>query len=340
MKIREDLLENKTILVTGGTGSFGNQMVEEIICRHTPKEVIIFSRDEKKQFDMRNKFKSNKIRFIIGDVRDREAVSKVMTKVDIVFHAAALKQVPTCEFFPLEAVKTNILGSSNVLDAAEKAGVEKLVILSTDKAVYPINAMGMTKALMEKIMTAKARFTNGNTVFCGVRYGNVMYSRGSVLPIFENQIKNNLELTVTNANMTRFLLPLPEAITLVLYAIQYGKNGEILVKKSPASTIGDLAQAMINIYNHSKGIRAIGIREGEKMHETLVTREELMRSVENDTFYRIKNLEKINYDAFYVSGKDTILPEEGYTSSNTRRLSVEESMELLLSLEEIQQSLK
>lgn len=340
MKTQINILDEKKILVTGGTGSFGNQMVEELVRNHRPKEIIIFSRDEKKQYDMRNRFKSSKLRFIIGDTRDREAVYKIMKNMDIVFHAAALKQVPTCEFFPLEAVKTNILGSNNVMNAAEEAGVEKVVILSTDKAVYPINAMGMTKALMEKIMTAKARFSDGNTIFCGVRYGNVMFSRGSVLPLFLNQIKNNSELTVTNPNMTRFLLPLQVAINLVLYAIQYGENGDMLVKKSPASTIGDLAQAMINIYNHDKGIKIIGIREGEKMHETLVTREELMRSDENHSFYHVKNLEKINYDAFFVSGKYDTIPEEGYTSYNTQRLTIDETMELLLSLEEIQNSIK
>jgi len=340
MKINQDLLTNKTLLVTGGTGSFGNQMVEELVRNHEPKEIMIYSRDEKKQYDMRNRFKSSKIRFIIGDTRDRESVRKIMKNVDIVFHAAALKQVPTCEFFPLEAVKTNILGSNNVMDAAEEAGVEKVVILSTDKAVYPINAMGMTKALMEKTMTAKARFSKGDTIFCGVRYGNVMFSRGSVLPLFLDQIKNKTELTVTNPTMTRFLLPLPVAINLVLYAIQYGENGDILVKKSPAATVGDLAQAMINIYNHDKGIKIIGVREGEKMHETLVTREELMKCEENHTFYRIKNLETINYDAFFTSGKYNDLPEEGYTSYNTQRLSIDEIVELLLSTDEVQQSLK
>ena len=302
MKPQIGLFDDKKILVTGGTGSFGNQMVEELLCNHIPKEIIIFSRDEKKQYDMRNRLKSNILRFIIGDTRDREAVYKIMKSVDIVFHAAALKQVPTCEFFPLEAVKTNILGSNNVMDAAVGAGVEKVVILSTDKAVYPINAMGMTKALMEKLMTSRARASDGNTIFCGVRYGNVMFSRGSVLPLFLNQIKNDSELTVTNPNMTRFLLPLPVAINLVLYTIQHGENGDMFVKKSPASTIHDLAHAMINIYNHNKGIKIIGIREGEKMHETLVTREELMRSEENHDFYRIKNLEKINFDVFFVSG--------------------------------------
>jgi len=340
MIVSENLLDDKTVLVTGGTGSFGNQMVERIIHNLDPKEIIIFSRDEKKQSDMRNRFKNEKIKYFIGDVRDKNSVKKVMKKVDYVFHAAALKQVPTCEFFPIEAVKTNILGSNNVLDAADEAGVKKVVILSTDKAVYPINAMGMTKALMEKSMMAKARFKNTNTVYCGVRYGNVIFSRGSVLPLFLNQIQNGAELTVTNPNMTRFLLPLPEAIDLVLYAIQYGKNGDILVKKSPASTVGVLAEAMIQIFNHDKGIKIIGIREGEKMHETLVTREELVKSESNESFYRIKNLEKINYSEFFVSGKYDAFPEEGYTSYNTRRLTLKETKDILLSVKEIQEHLK
>lgn len=340
LKTSKNLMLNKTILVTGGTGSFGNQMIEEIIRNHNPNEVIVYSRDEKKQSDMRNRFKNEKIKYVIGDVRDSNSVKKVMKNVDIVFHAAALKQVPTCEFFPLEAVKTNILGSNNVLDAAEEVGVQKVVILSTDKAVYPINAMGMTKALMEKSMMAKARFNNTDNVYCGIRYGNVIFSRGSVLPLFLNQIQNNTELTITNPNMTRFQLPLPEAIKLVLYAIQYGENGDMLVKKSPASTVGVLAEAMIQIFDHNKGTKIIGIREGEKMHETLVTREELMKSESNDEFYRIKNLEKINYDEFFVTGKYDEIPEKGYTSYNTHRLTLDETKDLLLSVKEIKQHLK
>lgn len=336
----DTLFENKTILITGGTGSFGNQMVETTLSECNPKEIIVFSRDEKKQSDMRNRYKNNKLKFIIGDVRDRNSVNKVMKNVDIVFHAAALKQVPTCEFFPMEAVKTNVIGSNNVLDAAKNAGVEKLVILSTDKAVYPINAMGMTKALMEKSMMAKARSNSSDTVFCGVRYGNVMFSRGSVLPLFLNQIQSDRELTITNPDMTRFLLPLPEAIKLVLYAIQYGKNGDLLVKKSPASTVGVLAEAMTHLFNHTRETKIIGIREGEKMHETLVTREELMKSENKSDFYRIKNLEKINYDEFFTSGKYDDFPEAGYTSDNTRRLSLRETKELLLSEREIKQQLE
>ncbi|MCW4049040.1 MAG: SDR family NAD(P)-dependent oxidoreductase [Candidatus Bathyarchaeota archaeon] len=338
MKTRKNLLDDKTILVTGGTGSFGNQMVERLLQDQNPHQIIIYSRDEKKQYDMRKRLSSDKLKFIIGDVRDKDATRKAMKHIDIVFHAAAYKQVPTCEFFPLEAVKTNILGSNNVLDAAEEAEVEKVVILSTDKAVYPINAMGMTKGLMEKSMTAKARL-NGDTTYCGVRYGNVMFSRGSVLPLFINQIKQNKELTVTNPDMTRFLLPLPVAIDLVLYAIQYGENGDMLVKKSPAATIGDLAEAMSIIFEYMKEIKIIGIREGEKMHETLVTREELMKAETNDSFYRIRNLRKLDYEGFFSTGKQTEIPEEGYTSYNTHRLSLDETIDMLLHCNEIKQEL-
>lgn len=339
MLISDDIFDDKVVLITGGTGSFGNQMIETTLSECNPKEIIVFSRDEKKQSDMRNNYKNSKIKYIIGDVRDSNSVNKVMKNVNIVFHAAALKQVPTCEFFPLEAVKTNVIGSNNVFDAAENAGVEKVVILSTDKAVYPINAMGMTKALMEKSMMAKARSNNSDTVYCGVRYGNVMYSRGSVLPLFLNQIQNKSELTITNPDMTRFLLPLPEAIKLVLYAIQYGKNGDMLVKKSPASTVGVLAEAMSQIFNHNKETKIIGIREGEKMHETLVTREELIKSENNEDFYRIKNLERIDYDKFFTLGKYDDIPEVGYTSDNTHRLTLEETKKLLLTVKEIKQKI-
>jgi UDP-glucose 4-epimerase len=333
-------LNDKIILITGGTGSFGNDTVEAILSDYHPKELRIFSRDEKKQYDMRNRLSSPVLKFLIGDVRDRDSISKAMHEVDFVFHAAALKQIPTCEFFPMEAVKTNILGTNNVLDTAEENGVKKVVVLSTDKAVYPINAMGMTKALLEKIMLAKARNSNGDTIFCGVRYGNVMFSRGSVLPLFLEQMQSNQKLTVTNPDMTRFLLPLPLAVDLVLHALEKGGNGDIIIRKSPASTIGTLAQAMIEIFNYGKGIQVIGIREGEKMHETLVTREELMRADDYDDYFRIKNVEKLDYSKFFSEGKSENFPKEGYTSENTRRLSLEETRDLLLSLKEIQSALK
>lgn len=334
-------LNDKIILITGGTGSFGNDTVETILNESYPKEIRIFSRDEKKQFDMRNRLKNPLLKFIIGDTRDKSSISKAMSGVDFVFHAAALKQVPTCEFFPMEAVKTNILGTSNVLDTAEENGVRKVVVLSTDKAVYPINAMGMTKALLEKIMLAQARDSNGDTVYCGVRYGNVMFSRGSVLPLFIEQMQSNQKLTITNPDMTRFLLPLPLAVGLVLHALANGGNGDILIRKSPASTMGVLAQAMMEIFNYDKGIQVIGVREGEKIHETLVTREELIRADNADDYFRIKNFEKLDYSKFFSEGK--VFPDfakDGYTSENTRRLTLKETKDLLLSLKEIKNALK
>ncbi len=333
-------LNDKIILITGGTGSFGNDTVETILSNYHPKEIRIFSRDEKKQYDMRNRLQNPLLKFLIGDVRDQDSISKAMREVDFVFHAAALKQVPTCEFFPMEAVKTNILGTNNVLDTAEENGVKKVVVLSTDKAVYPINAMGMTKALLEKIMLAKARNSNGDTVFCGVRYGNVMFSRGSVLPLFLEQIRSNRKLTLTNPAMTRFLLPLPIAVGLVLHALEQGCNGDILIRKSPASTMSTLAQAMLEIFNYGKGTQIIGIREGEKTHETLVTREELARADDCDDYFRIKNFEKLDYNKFFSEGKSSGLPKDGYTSENTQRLSLEETKSLLLSLKEIKSELK
>lgn len=333
----DKIFENSTILVTGGTGSFGHQVVKRLLEEYHPKEIIIFSRDEKKQFDMRNKYKNLNLKFIIGDVRDRSTVFFAMKGVDYVFHAAALKQVPSCEFFPFEAVKTNILGAENVLDAAEEHQVKKVVVLSTDKAVYPINAMGISKAMMEKLMLAKARSRKTDTVFCGVRYGNVMYSRGSVIPYFIDLVKNGQPLTMTHPDMTRYLLPLPVAIELVLFALANGENGDILVRKSPASTVRDLADAMCEIFNHKAGTKVIGIREGEKMHETLVTQEELLKAESYDLYYRVKNLDQIDYDKYFSEGKTVEFPKEGYTSENTKRLSLKETKELVLSLQEIQE---
>lgn len=333
------IIKNATVLVTGGTGSFGNAFVEKAI-NMSPKEIIIFSRDEKKQYDMRMKFKDHRLTFVIGDVRDRIDVFKVVKGVDYIFHAAALKQVPNCEFFPIEAVKTNIIGANNVLDAAEEYGVRKIVVLSTDKAVYPINAMGMSKAMMEKLMLAKARLSKSETVFCGVRYGNVMYSRGSVIPLFVEQIQKNLPLTVTVPEMTRYLLPLPVAIELVLFALEHGKNGDILVRKSPAATAWDVASAMNRIFNYNKDIQVIGIREGEKLHETLVTREELIKAESYDDYYRIQNLMSIDYDKYFSEGEKALFPKEGYTSENTRRLNIEETKDLILSLADIKMLLK
>lgn len=334
--VAQSKLNGSSILITGGTGSFGNHVVERLLAEYDPKSIIVLSRDEKKQYDMRNKFRNPVLKFFIGDTRDRIKVHEVMKGVDYVFHAAALKQVPTCEFFPYEAVRTNIEGANNVLDAAEHAGVKKVVVLSTDKAVYPINAMGMTKALMEKLTLAKAREGQTDTVFSGVRYGNVMYSRGSVLPLFVEQIRQGRPLTVTHPDMTRYLLPLPIAIDLVLFALEYGQNGDILVRKSPAATVRDMARAVAAIFGHSDEIKEIGIREGEKMHETLVTREELMKAEEYPDYYRIQNLSEIDYDKFFIEGKHDGFPKEGYTSENTQRLTMDETRDLILSLREIQ----
>jgi UDP-glucose 4-epimerase len=263
-----------------------------------------------------------------------------MKNVDYVFHAAALKQVPSCEFFPYEAVQTNIIGANNVLDAAEACGVEKVVVLSTDKAVYPINAMGISKAAMEKLMLAKARMNDSKTIYCGVRYGNVMYSRGSVIPLFVEQIKKGIPITVTNPNMTRYLIPLPEAIDLVMFALEKSENGNILVRKSPAATIKDIAEATLAVFKSNVGIRIIGIREGEKMHETLVTKEELLKAEDHGDYFRIKSLQKIDYDKYFSEGDVQSEIGEDYTSENTRRLNLEETKKLILSLKEIKEILK
>lgn len=338
--IKTNILRNQTILITGGTGSFGGKLLERILTgidsSDYPNKIIIFSRDEKKQHDLRVKYKDyDFINYIIGDTRDHDSVLKALKKVDYVFHAAALKQVPACEFFPMEAIKTNVIGSFNVLEAAEANEVKKVVVLSTDKAVYPINTMGMTKALMEKLTLANASRSNPGTCFCGVRYGNVMYSRGSVIPLFIEQIKRNLPLTITNPDMTRYLLPLDVAIDLVLFALENAQSGDILVRKAPASTVDTIAEAVIDIFNYKKEKKIIGIREGEKMHETLVTKEELIKSEEYDKYFRIKTLTKIDYDKYYVEGSKDVFPTEDYTSENTRRLDFEQTKKLIMSLPEI-----
>jgi len=334
------MFNDKTVMVTGGTGSFGNAFFEIILRKFKPKQIIIFSRDEKKQHDMRLRLNNPVLRFFIGDVRDRDSVFTAMKDVDFVFHAAALKQVPSCEFYPLEATKTNVLGTNNVLDAAEHCGVKKLVVLSTDKAVYPINAMGISKALMEKLMIARSRSGNSRTTFCGVRYGNVMYSRGSVIPLFVEQIKAGKDLTVTNANMTRFLLPLSQAVDLVLFALEKGGNGDLFVRKASACTMGDLAQAVINIFKAKSKITEVGIREGEKLHETLVTQEELFNAEEFDLYYRINSHQKLDYDDYFTKGHAGIIPKDGHNSENASRLTIPEIEELLLSLPEIQKALR
>ncbi len=336
-------IEGKTILVTGGTGSFGG-IVSRRLLTMNPKKIIIFSRDEKKQFDMRNEFNNPLIDFIIGDVRDRESVDRAMREgVDYVFHAAALKQVPSCEFFPIEAVKTNILGANNVLQSAVAHGVERVVVLSTDKAVYPINAMGISKAMMEKLMVGTSKtLSNSKTSTCGTRYGNVMYSRGSVLPFFVSLMEKGKKLTVTDGKMTRFLLPLSYAVDLVLFGLTHGGNGHTYIKKAPAADMETVAKAMCELFDYEPGYTEVGIRNGEKMHETLVSQEEMMRAVDLGDYYDIPpESQDLNYKKYFTSGQK-IDPEkiEPYTSGNATQLNVEETKELLLKLPEIQQDLE
>jgi UDP-glucose 4-epimerase len=320
-------------LITGGTGSFGNAVLRRFLDTDI-REIRIFSRDEKKQDDMRQFYKNSKIKYFIGDVRDRLSIDSAMNGVDYVFHAAALKQVPSCEFFPIEAVRTNVLGCGNVLDSAHYHHVKKVIVLSTDKAVYPINAMGMTKALSEKVMVAQSRNLNGSgTVFCGTRYGNVMASRGSVIPLFVSQIKAGLPITVTDPNMTRFMMSLESAVDLVLFAFENGENGDIFVKKSPATTIGTLAHAIRELYKSESEIKLIGSRHGEKLYETLVNREEMVKAIDMDDFYRIPaDNRDLNYNKYFTEGTEAVSQIEEYHSHNSRRLNLDETKELLLSL--------
>jgi UDP-glucose 4-epimerase len=333
-------LKNKTILVTGGTGSFGGEVVRKLLSCN-PRKVVVFSRDEKKQFDMNNKFNDDRLKFIVGDVRERQSIEHAMHGVDMVFHAAALKQVPNCEFFPIEAVRTNILGSFNVVNAAIDGGVKNLVLLSTDKAVYPVSVMGMSKALAERAMIAAFRQDRGSTTLSGTRYGNVMYTRGSVIPFFVSQMKARKPLSVTNKDMTRFMMSLNDSVDLVLFALVNGKDGEIYVRKSPAATVGDVAQALVELFKYKKGIVDIGIRPGEKTHETLVSSEELRRTSDMGNYYKISpELPKIDSREYFFKGENKPnIPDEGYTSANTVRLTVKEVKKLLLSLPEIKQEL-
>lgn len=334
---------NKVILITGGTGSFGTTMLVHLL-KLSPKKIIIFSRDELKQYDLRQLHNSSRIEFVIGDVRDKESVRSVVKGVDYIFHAAALKQVPSCEFFPMEAVKTNIQGTNNLLSAAIDCGVKRVVLLSTDKAVYPINVMGMTKAVMEKLMGAYAKRVGeerGKTIICTVRYGNVLYSRGSVIPMFVKQIKKNKKLSVTDVSMTRFLLPLSDAVSLVLHALSHGKNGSIYVKKAPAADLGTLAEAVSEIFEHKKGIEIIGTRAGEKFHETLIAREEIPRVIDDGDFYHIPlETEGLDYEKYYSKGKKVRFGNDGYTSENTKRLSLKQTVQLLKKLPELQHPLE
>jgi UDP-glucose 4-epimerase len=327
------MFENRSIIITGGTGSFGNAVLNRFLNTDV-KEIRIFSRDEKKQDDMRKFYNNPKIKFHIGDVRDYESVANAMIGVDYVFHAAALKQVPSCEFFPIQAVKTNVLGAENVIRAAIANGIKKMIVLSTDKAVYPINAMGMSKAMMEKVMVAYSRQQHeGGTVLCGTRYGNVMASRGSVIPLFIEQIKAGKPITITDPTMTRYLMSLEEAVELVVYAYQHGVQGDIFVQKSPASTVMDLAQALIEMFEAKTEIKIIGTRHGEKKHETLVNREEMAKAIDLPGYYRIPaDTRDLNYEKYFEVGQATISKGEDYTSENTTRLTIPEVKEKLLSL--------
>jgi len=335
------MFKNKTLLITGGTGSFGNAVMRRFLDTDI-KEIRIFSRDEKKQDDMRKLYKNEKLKFYIGDVRDMGSVKNAMHGVDYIFHAAALKQVPSCEFFPLEAVKTNVIGTENVLNAAIESGVKKVICLSTDKAAYPINAMGISKAMMEKVFVAKAQTVDPErTLICGTRYGNVMASRGSVIPLFIEQIKNGQPLTVTDPNMTRFLMSLEEAVELVVFAFENAEAGDIMVQKSPASTIGDLAQALKELFAVDNEIKVIGTRHGEKLYETLLTREEHVVAQDLGGFYRVPaDKRDLNYDKYFVEGDHKLSSEDEYNSHNTERLRIEAIKDKLLMLDYVHEELK
>lgn len=335
------MFKNKTLLITGGTGSFGNAVMKRFL--HTDvKEIRIFSRDEKKQDDMRKFYKNEKLKFYLGDVRDLASVKHAMYGVDYVFHAAALKQVPSCEFFPLEAVKTNVIGTDNVLTGAIEMGIKKVICLSTDKAAYPINAMGISKAMMEKVFSAKSKTVDpAKTLICGTRYGNVMASRGSVIPLFIGQIKSGQPLTITDPSMTRFLMSLEDAVELVVFAFENAEAGDIMVQKSPASTIGDLAQAINELFDSSKETIVIGTRHGEKLYETLLTKEEYIFAEDMGGFYRVPvDKRDLNYDKYFVEGNKKFEQVEDYNSHNTERLNVEQIKETLLKLDYIQEELK
>ena len=325
------IFENKKLLITGGTGSFGNAVLEKFL-KSDIAEIRIFSRDEKKQHDMRVAFNNPKIKFFIGDVRDRESIKSAVQGVDYIFHAAALKQVPSCEFFPIEAVKTNVLGTDNVLSVAIENNVKKVICLSTDKAVYPINAMGVSKAMMEKVFVAKSRISD-STIICGTRYGNVMASRGSVIPHFYDQIKSGNDITVTDPKMTRFMMTLDDAVNLVLFAFEKGNAGDIFVQKSPSTTIGELASMMKKIYKSPVEVKNIGIRHAEKMHETLLSREERMVAEDLEGYFRIPaDNRDLNYNKYFSEGQNTSNRVEEYNSFNTIRLEEKELVKLLASI--------
>lgn len=343
--INSDLFKDRSLMITGGTGSFGSTVLKHFLDSDL-KEIRIFSRDEKKQDDMRHNLQAKhsdlaeKVKFYIGDVRNMRSVQDAVQGVDFIFHAAALKQVPSCEFFPMEAVKTNIIGTDNVLHAAVDAGVKRIVCLSTDKAAYPINAMGISKAMMEKVIGANARVAAGKTTICCTRYGNVMCSRGSVIPLFIDQIKAGNPITITDPNMTRFLMNLDEAVDLVMFAFEHGEPGDLFVQKSDASTIGDLAKAVQKLFGDT-GSKIIGTRHGEKLFETLMTNEECVRSVDMGDYYRVLPDDRdLNYDKFFVKGKVRTMANEAYTSHNTRRLNVDETVEKILTTDYVKNQLE
>jgi UDP-N-acetylglucosamine 4,6-dehydratase/5-epimerase len=327
-------MASNTLLITGGTGSFGNAVLRRFLNDDQFSEIRIFSRDEKKQDDMRQYYRSDKIKYYIGCVREKQSINYAMDGVDYVFHAAALKQVPSCEFFPIEALKTNVLGLENVIDAALLMNVKKMISLSTDKAVYPINAMGLSKALAEKVMIAKARQLNGEkTMLCGTRYGNVMASRGSVIPLFIDQIKKGKSITITDPNMTRFMMTLDDAVELVIYAFDNGQPGDIFVQKAPAATIEVLANALIELYNTKVDIKVIGTRHGEKLYESLVNREEMAKAMDLGDYYRIPaDTRDLNYGKYFFEGEEKVSMVDEYTSHNTQRLDIDGMKKLLLKL--------
>ena len=335
------MFDKKTLLITGGTGSFGNAVLNRFLETHIG-EIRIFSRDEKKQDDMRKKYNNPKLKFYLGNVRDAQSVDTVMSGVDYIFHAAALKQVPSCEFFPLEAVKTNVLGTENVLEAAIRHKVKKVVVLSTDKAVYPVNAMGMSKAIMEKVMIARSRnITHDETVICGTRYGNVMASRGSVIPLFVEQLKSGKALTVTNPDMTRFMMTLENAVELVIFAFKHGNQGDIFVQKAPACTLETLTTALKELYNKNNKVEVIGTRHGEKLYESLVSREDMVKAEDMDDYFRIPaDTRDLNYNLYFSDGETKLTDADEYHSHNTEHLDVEQTKALLSTLKFIQNDLE
>ncbi|WP_312945827.1 polysaccharide biosynthesis protein [Stutzerimonas kunmingensis] len=334
------MFDDKILMITGGTGSFGNTVLKRFLDTNV-KEIRVFSRDEKKQEDMRISLANDKVKFFIGDVRDYDSLANAMVGVDYIFHAAALKQVPSCEFYPMEAVKTNVIGTENVLNVAVAAGVKRVVVLSTDKAVYPINAMGISKAMAEKLMVAKSRLmSKDGPVICATRYGNVMASRGSVIPLFVDQLKGGEDITVTDPNMTRFLMSLEDSVDLVLHAFEHAQQGDIFVQKAPASTVADLAQALKELFGRANAVKIIGTRHGEKLYESLISREEMAKAEDMDRYYRIPaDNRDLNYKKYFVEGEAHISELDDYTSHNTERLDIPGIKNLLLKLDYIKEQL-